>query len=93
VAVMPRYDRGCPFWAPVEVARRLTADGHAPIVQHIEFDISGSAMEYEPGDLLAVWPCVSSASVDSFLQRLNLSPGTCHVAIHLAQVACLLHHC
>lgn len=62
--------------APVTVNRRLTAPDHFQAVHHIELDISAAGMEYQPGDLLCIFPRASPDCVDAFLQRIGLGLGT-----------------
>lgn len=60
--------------APLRVNRRLTADGHFQETRHLEFDVRGSGLSYEPGDALAVFPRTPEADVRALLRRLGLRP-------------------
>ena len=50
----PTYHRDNPFPAPLLSVRRLSADGSAKEVNHIEFSLEGSGLSYEAGDALGV---------------------------------------
>ncbi|KIY95289.1 hypothetical protein MNEG_12672 [Monoraphidium neglectum] len=52
-----------PFFAPLLVNRRLTSPDHFQDTRHLEFGLSGSGFEYEPGDLLAIFPRTPEADV------------------------------
>jgi len=52
----PHYGPWRPFMAPLLVNRRLTSQDHFQDTRHLEFDLEGSGMAYEPGDLLAIFP-------------------------------------
>lgn len=45
-----------PFLAPVRENVRLTSADHFQDTRHIDFDLRGSGLTHEPGDLLAVLP-------------------------------------
>ena len=64
-----------PFMAPLLVNRRLTSPGHFQDTRHLEFDLTGSGLTYEPGDALAIFPRVPEADVRAALRRLGLAPG------------------
>jgi sulfite reductase alpha subunit-like flavoprotein len=53
-----------PFMAPLRVNRRVTAQGHFQETRHLEFDLAGSGLSYEPGDLLAILPRTPAADVE-----------------------------
>lgn len=63
-----------PFLAPISAARYLTttASDVDRRVVHIQFDLSGSGIEYGPGDSLGVLPENDSALVDALLAHLGL---------------------
>lgn len=41
---------------------------------HTEFDITGTNLNYQTGDHLAIWPSNANEKVDQFLQILHLNP-------------------
>lgn len=51
---LPAWDRKHPFPATLLSQHRMTGPGSAKDVRHIEIDISGAAMPYEPGDTLSI---------------------------------------
>ncbi|MEW5297446.1 MAG: hypothetical protein WDW36_000654 [Sanguina aurantia] len=61
-----------PFLAPVRCNTRLTAPAHFQDVRHVELDLAGSGIRYDPGDLLAVFPRSPELAVDAFLTRMAL---------------------
>ncbi|KAM9441401.1 NADPH-dependent diflavin oxidoreductase 1 [Clarias gariepinus] len=63
-----------PFPARVVSNQRVTAPGHFQDVRHIEFDITGSNIQYSAGDVLMMRPCNSPEDVDQFCQLLRLNP-------------------
>lgn len=48
--------RANPWKAPVLAVRRLSSPTSAKEVNHIEFDLTGSGLSYQPGDALGVVP-------------------------------------
>ncbi len=52
----PTYHRENPFPARVLTVRRLSAEGSAKEVNHVEFSLEGSDLAYEAGDALGVVP-------------------------------------
>jgi sulfite reductase alpha subunit-like flavoprotein len=45
-----------PFMAPLLVNKRVTNPDHFQETRHLEFDLAGSGLSYQPGDLLAIFP-------------------------------------
>ena len=50
----------------------MTAPGHFQDTRHVELDLGGSGLRYEPGWLLAVRPRQQPEGVAAFLNRLRL---------------------
>ena len=50
-------------------------------VLHLEVDLAGSGMDYQPGDSLGVTPLNSDAMVYALLQRLGASGGRSFEAV------------
>lgn len=50
------YGSWRPFLAPVRANTRLTSADHFQDTRHIAFDLRGSGLSHEPGDLLSVLP-------------------------------------
>lgn len=61
-----------PFMAPMVVNTRITAPSHFQDTRHIEFDLTGSGLTFEPGDLLAIFPQTPPEAVGTLLARLGL---------------------
>lgn len=60
----PPYGPWRPFMAPIVTNQRVTAGHHFQDTRHIEFDLSGSGLQYEPGDLLSIFPRTPAADVE-----------------------------
>jgi hypothetical protein len=68
-----QYGPWQPFMAPLLVNERVTSADHFQDTRHIEFDLQGSGFDYQPGDLLAVFPRTPAADVEVRLRlRLRL---------------------
>uniref|UniRef100_A0A383VDI1 NADPH-dependent diflavin oxidoreductase 1 n=1 Tax=Tetradesmus obliquus TaxID=3088 RepID=A0A383VDI1_TETOB len=67
-----QYGPWQPFMAPLLINQRVTAADHFQDTRHIEFDLQGSGFDYQPGDLLAVFPRTPAADVEAALLRLGL---------------------
>ena len=52
---------------------RLTAESHFQDTRHVVLDCP---FEYNPGDILMIWPKNESLSVKDLLEKLNLKPET-----------------
>ncbi|MFK8013902.1 MAG: sulfite reductase flavoprotein subunit alpha [Gammaproteobacteria bacterium] len=71
---VPKTDvsRTRPFRAPVLVNQRITATGSSKTVHHIELDLEGSGLDYEPGDALGVVTNNPARMVDAVLAATAL---------------------
>ena len=67
------YDRDHPFTATLAVRQKITGRYSDKDVQHIEIDLSGSGLTYQPGDALGVWYENDAALVDEILAALHLN--------------------
>lgn len=67
------YNPKNPFIAHLKHAYDLTGAGAAKNTRHYEIDLSGSGMEFLPGDSLAVQPMNDPALVDLVLKALGYS--------------------
>ncbi|XP_053328317.1 NADPH-dependent diflavin oxidoreductase 1 isoform X2 [Spea bombifrons] len=63
-----------PFLAPLLSNQRLTADDHFQDVRLIEFDTTGSGIEFSPGDVVMIQPQNSPKHVEQFCSLLRLDP-------------------
>lgn len=68
-----RYTRDNPFHATLSTRQKITARTAGKDVEHLEIDLSGSGIHYQPGDALGVWPMNSPALVDEILTRHGLA--------------------
>lgn len=68
------WTREDPFSAPLVASRRLSGPGSAKEIWHYELDLSGSGIEYYPGDSLAIVPDNAPDAVEKFLEAAGV-PG------------------
>lgn len=68
----PAFNRDNPFKAPVLLKQRITANSTDKNIFHVELDLEGSGLHYQPGDSLGVWPTNNAALVQSILSTLGL---------------------
>ncbi|HET7222890.1 MAG TPA: assimilatory sulfite reductase (NADPH) flavoprotein subunit [Rhodanobacteraceae bacterium] len=61
-----------PFKAEVVANQRITPAGSSKDVRHLEIDLSGSGLDYEPGDALGVLPRNPEPLVKAVLEALRL---------------------
>ncbi|XP_056394205.1 NADPH-dependent diflavin oxidoreductase 1 [Hyla sarda] len=61
-----------PHWAPLVTNQRVTAPEHYQDVRLIEFDITGSGIQYSPGDVVMIQPHNSPEDVQQFCSLLRL---------------------
>jgi len=69
----PVYNLKNPYFANVIRAYDLTGEGAAKNTRHYEIDLSGSGMEYIPGDSLAILPTNDPKLIDLLLNALKLT--------------------
>ncbi len=70
--VEPEFSRDQPFAAEVIANQAITARGATKEVRHIEVNLAGSGLTYEPGDALGVWHENPPLVVNDVLQALRL---------------------
>ncbi|KAI3361997.1 hypothetical protein L3Q82_012200, partial [Scortum barcoo] len=63
-----------PFPSRLVFNRRVTEVLHFQDVRHIEFDITGSNIEFTAGDVVMMHPCNAPEDVQQFCQLLRLDP-------------------
>ena len=68
------YNLKNPFPARLSRAVVLTGEGSSKDTRHFEIDLSGSDIEYLPGDSLAVRPLNDPNVVDDIIEVLSLNP-------------------
>ncbi|TNH19353.1 diflavin oxidoreductase, partial [Testudinibacter sp. TR-2022] len=71
-AVSLIYNKENPFPATLAVRQKITARGSEKDVRHLEIDLSGSGLHYQPGDALGVWFNNDPALVAEILQAVSL---------------------
>lgn len=67
------YTRNNPFSATVLENRLLTGPGSEKETRHIEMDLTGSGIEYLPGDSAGILPVNTCDAVDLVLERLQFT--------------------
>ncbi|XP_061657620.1 NADPH-dependent diflavin oxidoreductase 1 isoform X2 [Syngnathoides biaculeatus] len=63
-----------PFYAKLLSNERVTHPNHFQDVRHIEFDILGSTINFNPGDVVMMRPCNAIEDVEELCQLLRLDP-------------------
>ena len=72
----PAWSPTHPFAAEVLANQRITAADSAKDVRHIELDLTGAGLDYEPGDALGVVPRNPPELVEAVLDTLHLDGNT-----------------
>jgi len=67
------YDRHRPFPARLLAKRDLAGPGSVRPTLHVALSIAGAGFDYQPGDVVAVYPHNQASVVDALLSRLALS--------------------
>jgi sulfite reductase (NADPH) flavoprotein alpha-component len=71
------YSRKNPFTAKLIQSRKLTGEGSAKDVRHVEIDLTGSDLTYDVGDSLGLYPTNCTDLVDEILEHCDCdSPQT-----------------
>nr|KAF6486105.1 NADPH dependent diflavin oxidoreductase 1 [Rousettus aegyptiacus] len=66
-----------PFLARMVTNRRVTGPSHFQDVRLIEFDITGSGINFAAGDVVLILPQNAASHVQQFCQALGLDPNQC----------------
>ncbi len=69
------YDRKNPFLAQVKNVSALNADDSTKDTRHVEIDLSGSGITYQPGDALGIYPKNPPELADKIIARLQVDPN------------------
>lgn len=80
------YTRDNPFEAEVLLNQKITGDRSSKTVQHLEIDLQGSGLHYEPGDALSVVTKNPVILVDEFLAVLGVD-GAVRVSLEGESIA------
>jgi sulfite reductase (NADPH) flavoprotein alpha-component len=77
---VPVHDKKHPFGARVLENIRIVGRGSTKETRHVELDLSGSGICYEPGDSLGILPSNEGRLVDALLEATGL-PGDAEVIV------------
>ncbi|CAM3841193.1 assimilatory sulfite reductase (NADPH) flavoprotein subunit [Vibrio aquimaris] len=67
------YNKNHPFAATLLTNQKITGRDSGKDVRHIEIDLEGSGLSYQPGDALGVWYENSSELASAILTKVGLS--------------------
>ncbi|HCH02093.1 MAG TPA: assimilatory sulfite reductase (NADPH) flavoprotein subunit [Vibrio sp.] len=67
------WNKQTPYTASLLTSQKITGRDSGKDVRHIEIDLEGSGITYQPGDALGVWYENSSALVAAILEQVGLS--------------------
>ncbi|MDK2598095.1 assimilatory sulfite reductase (NADPH) flavoprotein subunit [Pseudoalteromonas obscura] len=73
-AAHSQYTKQNPFTAEIATAVKITGRDSTKDVRHIEIDLEGSDISYQPGDALGVYFLNDEVLVDEVLKALNIAP-------------------
>uniref|UniRef100_A0AAR2KGX9 NADPH-dependent diflavin oxidoreductase 1 n=1 Tax=Pygocentrus nattereri TaxID=42514 RepID=A0AAR2KGX9_PYGNA len=82
-----------PFPARMVSNERVTDPSHFQDVRLIEFDITGSNIQYGAGDVVMMRPCNITEDVEQFCQLLRLDPDCYFILTPTDVPACLPQPC
>lgn len=68
------YSKKNPFPSPLLERINLNGRGSAKETLHMEFDLEGSGLVYQPGDALGVVPSNDAAYVEEVIETLEVNP-------------------
>jgi len=71
----PMFDKNRPFMASLLACEKLSGEGSAKCVNHIEISLAGGGedLDYSDGDALGVWPANCPQEVKALLEAAGLS--------------------
>lgn len=84
---MTPYSKENPFHARLKNRTPLTAPDSAKQSHHVELDLTGSNLTYQPGDCVAIMPTNSPDVVDRTLEALGGDESLRHFLTHEANVS------
>ncbi|WP_226578650.1 assimilatory sulfite reductase (NADPH) flavoprotein subunit [Halobacillus litoralis] len=70
----PVYSKKAPFQAEVLENINLNGKGSNKETRHLEIDLEGSNLTYEPGDSLGIYPKNEETLVDELIKEMNWDP-------------------
>ena len=68
------YSKKNPFPAKVILNKNLNEQESQKQTHHVEFDLSGSNLSYEAGDVLGIYPTNDPELIDELITNLNFDP-------------------
>jgi sulfite reductase (NADPH) flavoprotein alpha-component len=68
-----QYNKQNPYTATLLTSQKITGRDSGKDVRHIEIDLDGSGLTYQPGDALGVWYENSSELANAILGKVGLS--------------------
>ena len=68
-----QYNKQNPYTATLLTSQKITGRDSGKDVRHIEIDLDGSGINYQPGDALGVWYENSGELVNALLSQVGLS--------------------
>jgi len=68
-----QYNKQNPYTATLLASQKITGRDSGKDVRHIEIDLDGSGITYQPGDALGVWYENSSELANAILAKVGLS--------------------
>ncbi|MCA2417851.1 flavodoxin domain-containing protein, partial [Vibrio chemaguriensis] len=68
-----QYNKQNPYTATLLTSQKITGRDSGKDVRHIEIDLDGSGLTYQPGDALGVWYENSSELANDILGKVGLS--------------------
>ncbi|MDR9825423.1 assimilatory sulfite reductase (NADPH) flavoprotein subunit [Vibrio sp. FNV 38] len=69
----PTYNKQNPYTASLLTSQKITGRDSGKDVRHVEIDLEGSGLTYQPGDALGVWFENSAELAKSILEKVGLS--------------------
>ena len=72
VPATPFYSRQHPYHAEILTRQAITGRGSSKDVRHVELDLEGSGLVYQPGDSLGVLPTNPEQVIDALLDSVQL---------------------
>lgn len=68
-----QYNKQNPYTATLLTSQKITGRDSGKDVRHVEIDLEGSGLSYQPGDALGVWYENSAELVEQILTRVALT--------------------
>ncbi len=72
---LTNYDRKNPFLAKVKKVSALNTDNSTKDTRHVEIDLSGSDITYQPGDALGIYPKNPPELAEKIISYMQVDPN------------------